>query len=73
MVDGDTSEWIVLGVSQGSVLGDLLFILYTCEMIQLDENRLYANADDSTLLEWSYAAAASLNVELARIHEWCNH
>ena len=52
MVDGATIEWILIasGVSEGSVLGPLLFILYTSEMFELVENRLYAYADDSTLL-----------------------
>ena len=52
MVDGATCEWIPIasGVPQGSVLGPLLFILYTSEMFELVEYRLYAYADDSTLL-----------------------
>ena len=52
MVDGATSEWIpiVSGVPRGSVLGLLLFILYTSEIFELVENRLYAYADDFTLL-----------------------
>ena len=43
-VDGGTSEWIpiVSGVIQVSALGPLLFILYTSEMFELVENRLYA-------------------------------
>ena len=32
------------------MLGPLLFIIYTNEMFQLVENRLYAYADDSTLM-----------------------
>ena len=50
--DGATFEWIaiVAGVTQGSVLGPLLFILYTSEMFEMMKNRLYACADDSTLL-----------------------
>ena len=32
------------------MLGPLLFILYTSEMFELVENRLYAYADDYTLL-----------------------
>ena len=81
MVDGATSEWIpiVSGVPQGSVLGPLLFILYTSEMFELVENRLYAYTDDSTLLAGVQkpadrpAVAASLNRDLASIQEWCNH
>ena len=85
IVDDATSECItiVFGVPQGSVLGPLLFILYTSEMFELVENRLYAYADDSTLLASQFASqqtesdrpavAASLNRDLARIQEWCNH
>ena len=52
MIHGATSEWITLvsGEPQVSVLGPLLFILYTGEMFELVENRLYAYSDDSTLL-----------------------
>ena len=52
VVDGAASEWIpiISGVPQRSVLGPLLFILYTSEMVELVENRLFAYADDSTLL-----------------------
>ena len=43
------------------------------------ENRLYAYADDSTLVVVvrkpadRHAVSASLNRDLARIQEWCNH
>ena len=51
VVDGSASEWIpiISGMPQGSVLGPLLFILYTSKMFELFENRLFACADDSTL------------------------
>ena len=67
---------IVSGVPQGTVLGPLLFNLYTSEMIELVEKSLYAYADDSTLLAVVHkladrpAVAASLNRDLAMIHEW---
>ena len=49
VVDGAVSEWIpiISCVPQGSVLGPLLFILYTSEMFELVENRLFVYADDS--------------------------
>ena len=48
-------------------------------MFEPVENRLYAYADDSTLLAILRkpadrpAIAASLNCDLARIQEWCSH
>ena len=75
MVDGAASDWIpiISGVPHGSVLGPLLFVLYTTEMLELVENRLFADADDSTLLAVVRkpadrpAVAAFLNRDLARI------
>ena len=65
--------------SYNNINEPLLFILYTSEMFELMENRLYAYADDSTLLAVVRkpadrpAVAASLNRDMARIQEWCNH
>ena len=81
MVDGAASEWIpiISGIPQRSVLDPLLFILYTNERFELVENRLLVYADESTLLAVVQkpgdrpAVAASLNRNLARIQEWCNH
>ena len=48
-------------------------------MFELVENRLFAHADDSTLLTVVHkpadrpAVGASFNRDLARIQEWCNH
>ena len=69
MVDCAASEGIqiISGMPQGSVLGPLLFILYTSKMFELIENRLFAYADDSALLAVDRkpadrpAVAASLN------------
>ena len=58
---------ILSGMLQGSVLGPLLYILYTNEMFELVENILFAYAGDSTLLAVVCksvdrpAVAASLN------------
>ena len=60
------------------MLGLLLFMLYTSEMFELVENRLYAYADDFTLLAVVRKPAgrpfvvASLNCDLAIIQKWCN-
>ena len=81
VVDGAAIQWIpiISCVPQGSVLDPFLFILYTSEMFELVENRLFAYADDSTLLAVVRepadrpAVVASLNGDLVRIQEWCNH
>ena len=81
MVDGAASECIsiILGVPQVSVLGPLLFILYTREIFEMIENRIIVYAHDFTLLAVVHkpadrpAVVASLNRDLAIIHEWCNH
>ena len=71
VVDGAASEWIpiISGVPQVSVLGPLLFFLYTSEMFELVENIPFA-CTDSTLLAVIHmpadrpAVAASLNRDI---------
>ena len=48
MVDGHRSKLVnvVSGVPQGSVLGPLLFLLYTSELFSILENKLIGYADD---------------------------
>ena len=52
MVDGCRSKLVnvVSGVQQGSVLGPLLFLLYTSELFSILENKLIGYAIDSTLI-----------------------
>ena len=52
LLDGCRSKLVnvVSGVPQGSVLGPLLFLLYTSELFSILENNLISYADDSTLM-----------------------
>ena len=52
VVDGCWSNLInvVSGVPQGSIIGPLLFLLFTSELFHILENKLYAYADDSTVV-----------------------
>ena len=78
-VDGSFSnhQKVISGVPQGSVLGPLLFILFTADMWNNLENKIVAYADDTTLYSEiaspseRSAVADSLNRDLLRIQEWC--
>ena len=80
MEDGCRSKLVnvVSGVPQGSVLGPLLFLLYTSEQLSILENNLISYADDSTLMAvvlspgFRVAVAESLINDLGRVSEWCD-
>ena len=62
---------------QGSVLGPILFILFTADMWSIVENNFIAYADDASLFASipspadRISVSAALNSDLARIVEWC--
>jgi hypothetical protein len=79
VVDGARSHLVdvVSGVPQGSVLGPLLFLLYTSELFSNLENKLYGYADDSTLVSVvpsphaRISVSQSINRDLVKISDWC--
>ena len=80
MVDGCRSKLVNVasGMPRGSVLGPLLFLLYTSELFSILENKLIGYADDSTLMAvlpspgLRVAVAESLISDLGRVSEWCD-
>ena len=80
MVDGCRSNLVnaVSRVPQDSVLGPLLFLMYTSELFSILENKLIGYADDSTLMAVvpapgvRVAVAESLICDLGRVSEWCD-
>ena len=80
MVEGCRTKLVnvVSGVLQGSVLGQLLFLLYTSELFSIWKNKLFGYADDPTLMAVvpspgvRIAVAESLIRDLGRVNEWCD-
>ena len=67
---------LLSGLAQGSVLGLLLFLLYTLELFFILENKLICYADDSTLMAIlpspciRVTAQEPLISDLGRVSEW---
>ena len=79
-VDGCRSKLVnvVSGVRQGSVLGPLLFLLYTSQLFSILENKWIGYADDSTLMAVvpspgiRVTVAESLIRDISRVSERCD-
>ena len=78
MVDGCQTKLdnVVSGVMQDSVLGPLLFLLYTSDLFSIFENKVIGNADDSTLIAvlpspCNKFTVTSLSRDLVKVSEWC--
>ena len=71
-------NWLTLYQECRSVLGPLLFLLYTSELFSILNNKLIGYADDSTLMtvvpspDVRITVAECLIRDLGRVSEWCD-
>lgn len=79
-VDGCLGQWspVVSGVPQGSVLGPILFVLYTADLFDTVKSKVLCYADDTTLVApipcstQRSCVGETMSSDLARISEWCS-
>ena len=80
IVDGCRSKLVnvMSRMPQGSLLGPLLFLLYTSELFSILENQLIGYADDYTLIAVvpspgvRVTGTEALSRDLVKVSEWCD-
>ena len=75
LLNGQTSEWLPVkaGVSQGSILGPILFLIYINNLSENIESTVKLFADDTSLFSVVYnnnTSAEALNRDLQKTSEW---
>ena len=75
VLEGHESSWLDVeaGVPQGSILGPLLFLIYTNDIVNNLKTDIHLFVDDSSLLAISndpVQAAADLNHDLNKMNSW---